>query len=71
VQIESAAAVDQASAIARASGVDVLFVGPTDLTHSMGIPGRFDEPRYGAAIEGVARDCVSCWEGRRDSRSVP
>ncbi len=24
----------------------MLFVGATDLTHSMGIPGRFDDARY-------------------------
>jgi 2-keto-3-deoxy-L-rhamnonate aldolase RhmA len=45
--------VDAAADIAAIDGVDVLFVGPTDLSHSMGIPGRFDEPAFGAALETV------------------
>ncbi len=34
-------------------GVDVLFVGPADLSHSMGMPGRFDEPSFVAALDRV------------------
>jgi 2-keto-3-deoxy-L-rhamnonate aldolase RhmA len=34
-------------------GVDVLFVGPADLSHSMGIPGRFDEPSFVDALRAV------------------
>jgi len=54
VQIESAAAVESAPEMARIDGVDVLFVGPTDLTHALGIPGRIDEPAYDRAIRRVA-----------------
>ncbi|NYT66694.1 HpcH/HpaI aldolase/citrate lyase family protein [Alcaligenaceae bacterium] len=36
VQIESAAAVNAAQAIAEVEGVDALFVGPSDLSTSMG-----------------------------------
>ena len=45
VQIEAAGTVADADAIAALDEVDVLFVGPADLSHSLGIPGRFDEPR--------------------------
>ena len=31
----------------------MLFVGPTDLSHSLGVPGRFDDPGYLAALERV------------------
>lgn len=55
VQIESAAAVDAAEEMARLDGVDVLFVGPTDLTHALGIPGQIDDPLYDNAIRKVAR----------------
>ena len=34
--------------------MDVLFVGPTDLSHSLGVPGRFDDPGYLSAIGHVA-----------------
>jgi 2-keto-3-deoxy-L-rhamnonate aldolase RhmA len=54
VQIESTAALAQAEAMARIDGVDVLFVGPTDLTHALGIPGRVDDPRYEEAVRSVA-----------------
>lgn len=54
VQIESAAAVESAREMAQIDGVDVLFVGPTDLTHALGIPGRIDEPVYDDAIREVA-----------------
>ena len=37
--------------------MDVLFVGPADLSHSMGIPGRFDEPAFVAALDAVVAAC--------------
>lgn len=56
-QVESARAVEHAQAIAAIDGVDVLFVGPADLSHSMGIPGRFDEPAFRAALDAVVAAC--------------
>jgi 4-hydroxy-2-oxoheptanedioate aldolase len=53
IQIESASAVEHAAEIAAIDGVDVLFVGPTDLSHSLGVPGRFDDPRYLDAVQTV------------------
>ena len=53
IQIESPSAVEHAPEIAAIDGVDVLFVGPTDLSHSLGVPGRFDDPGYLAALERV------------------
>jgi 4-hydroxy-2-oxoheptanedioate aldolase len=52
-QVESPAAVEAADAIAALDGVDVLFIGPADLSHSMGIPGQFDAPRFVAALDAV------------------
>ena len=54
IQIESPSAVEHAAEIASIDGVDVLFVGPTDLSHSLGVPGRFDDPVYLDAISHVA-----------------
>ena len=51
IQIESPSAVEHAAEIAAIDGVDVLFVGPADLSHSLGIPGQFDDPRFLAALE--------------------
>ncbi len=53
IQVESPSAVEHAPEIASIDGVDVLFVGPTDLSHSLGVPGRFDDPGYLAALERV------------------
>jgi len=55
LQVESPAAVAAADAIAAIDGVDVLFVGPTDLTHALGIRGQIDHPTYLDAIARVAR----------------
>lgn len=53
-QIETGAAVGAVDAIAAVDGIDVLFVGPSDLSHSLGIPGRFDDPRFGSALASIA-----------------
>ncbi len=57
VQIESAGLIADADAIAALEEVDVLFVGPADLSHSLGIPGRFDEPVYQDALRTVVAAC--------------
>ncbi len=53
IQIETAGAVNALSEIAAEKDCDVLFVGPNDLSQALGVPGRYDEPRYRAAVERV------------------
>ena len=53
VQIESGAAVAAAEEIAAVDGVDVLFVGPRDLSHDLGVPGQVSAPAFVDAIEQV------------------
>ncbi len=53
VQIESVRALEHVEAIARTPSVDVLFVGPRDLTHALGVPGRIDAPEYRDALGRV------------------
>ena len=43
-QIETAAAVEHAAAIARVPGIDGLFVGPSDLSHNLGYPEQLSAP---------------------------
>jgi 4-hydroxy-2-oxoheptanedioate aldolase len=57
VQIESPSAAEAADEIAATDGVDVLFVGPADLSHSLGVPGQFSDERYQAALRGVVAAC--------------
>lgn len=53
VQIESRSALADVEAIAAIDGADVLFVGPADLSHALGVPGRFDDPTYLDALRAV------------------
>ena len=53
VQVESASAVEQVEQIAAIDGVDVLFVGPQDLSHNLGVPGDLQAPAFLAATERV------------------
>jgi 2-keto-3-deoxy-L-rhamnonate aldolase RhmA len=53
IQIENERAVANVDAIAAVPGVDVLFVGPSDLTFSMAIPGQTRDPRYLDALDKV------------------
>jgi 2-dehydro-3-deoxyglucarate aldolase/4-hydroxy-2-oxoheptanedioate aldolase len=53
VQVESASAVEQVDEIAAIDGVDVLFVGPQDLSHNLGVPGDLEAATYLAAVEQV------------------
>ncbi len=53
-QIETPGALADLDAISREDGLDVLFVGPNDLSQALGIPGRFDDPRYEEALRRVA-----------------
>lgn len=52
-QIESPEAVEACEAIAAVDGIDVLFVGPSDLSHAMGCFRHFDDPAFRAAVERV------------------
>lgn len=57
IQIESPSALEAAEAFAATDGVDVLFVGPADLSHSLGIPGQFSNPTYQDALKRVVTAC--------------
>jgi 2-dehydro-3-deoxyglucarate aldolase/4-hydroxy-2-oxoheptanedioate aldolase len=53
VQIETRPALDAVEAIAAVDGVDVLFVGPRDLSHALDVPGQTQAPVYLAALDRV------------------
>jgi 4-hydroxy-2-oxoheptanedioate aldolase len=54
VQIEDVEAVDSVEGIAAVEGVDVLFVGPGDLSISYGIPMQRQHPLMQRALDKVA-----------------
>lgn len=51
VQIETATAVAALPEMLDVAGVDAYFIGPNDLSQSLGYPGRPDEPAVQAAID--------------------
>jgi 2-keto-3-deoxy-L-rhamnonate aldolase RhmA len=57
VQAESPEAIENLEAIADVPGVDSIFVGPFDLSVSLGIPGKLQDPQEVAAIERVVEVC--------------
>ncbi|MFN8373676.1 MAG: aldolase/citrate lyase family protein [Anaerolineae bacterium] len=53
IHIETIEAVDQLPEIVKIDGVDVIFIGPTDLSHSLGVPGQPQHPSVQAAIDRI------------------
>ncbi|MBL9192651.1 MAG: hypothetical protein JNJ82_09845 [Opitutaceae bacterium] len=58
VQIEHIDAVRNIDAILAVPGVDAAFIGPYDLTASMGITARFEHPDYLAAQATILAACA-------------
>ncbi|MCW5978040.1 MAG: hypothetical protein KIT09_08170 [Bryobacteraceae bacterium] len=54
LQIETAEAVRNVEEIAAVDGADVMFIGPLDLSMSLGILGQFDHPAFNEALEATA-----------------
>jgi 2-dehydro-3-deoxyglucarate aldolase/4-hydroxy-2-oxoheptanedioate aldolase len=58
IQIETLQSVEECDAIAAIDGVDLLFIGPVDLSQSLGVTGEFFHPKCIAAIDRVAAACA-------------
>lgn len=59
VMIETPEAVEAADAIAAVDGVDMILIGPSDLTAEMGIHGQYENDHFHSAVESVAAACRS------------
>jgi 4-hydroxy-2-oxoheptanedioate aldolase len=55
LQVEGAEGVRNLDRILEVEGFDVLFVGPYDLSQSVGLPGQVDAPEVIRLIEEIAR----------------
>jgi 2-keto-3-deoxy-L-rhamnonate aldolase RhmA len=53
VQIEHNDALVNLDAILDVRGIDAIIIGPYDLSGSMGIPGKFDEPLFSARVTEI------------------
>jgi 2-keto-3-deoxy-L-rhamnonate aldolase RhmA len=57
VQAESKEALADIGALARVPGVAAVFVGPYDLSASLGISEQFDHPTFREAVDRIALAC--------------
>lgn len=53
IHIETVEAIEQLSRMVAVDEVDVFFIGPTDLSHSLGVPGQPQHPSVQAAMQQI------------------
>lgn len=58
IQIETAEALEQVDQIAAIDGVDLVFLGPADMSQNLGVIGDFMNPKCLAAIDGISAACA-------------
>ena len=55
VQIEDAEALDNLDDIMSTDGIDCIFIGPADLSLSLGVPLQFGSQKYKDAEDAIAK----------------
>ncbi len=53
LQLEGKEAIDNLDEILDVKGFDILFIGPYDLSQSLGIPGQVDDPMVTELMESI------------------
>ena len=53
LQVEARLAMSDLGSILAIKGLDVVFIGPYDLSTSLGLPGQFDHPKVREAISEI------------------
>src|SRR5580692_4825266 len=53
VQVETPASIEALPEIVKVPGIDVVFIGPVDLSNSLGHPGDFEHPDVRAAFDRI------------------
>ena len=53
VQVEETEAVRNLPDILSVEGIDAIFIGPADLSQSMGLTGQFDHPDFCRTVEYI------------------
>ena len=59
IQLEDKEAIDNIDELLKVDDIDVFFIGPSDLSQSMGYPGNPKAPPVAAAIESSFRKMVA------------
>ena len=58
IQIESILGVDAADDILSCEHIDGVMIGPYDISGSLGVPGRLDDPEVTKACNRVIDACI-------------
>jgi 2-dehydro-3-deoxyglucarate aldolase/4-hydroxy-2-oxoheptanedioate aldolase len=58
LQIETLESLEAVDSIAALDGVDVLFIGPADLSVALGIPGQLEHARFREAFDRIKSTAV-------------
>jgi 4-hydroxy-2-oxoheptanedioate aldolase len=59
-QIESREAMTNLPGLLRTGKIDIVFIGPMDLSQSLGVPGLVSHDSVQNAIEDILRTCLEC-----------
>jgi 2-dehydro-3-deoxyglucarate aldolase/4-hydroxy-2-oxoheptanedioate aldolase len=59
LQLETVEAIASLAEIAAVPGVDSIFIGPSDLSASMGLVGQVDHPEVQKALANAAKACAA------------
>lgn len=74
LQIESLKGVENLDDIASVPGLDVICLGPLDLSISLDIPGQFDHPRFIETVQQIVATCrrhnVSCGHVEKEASAL-
>ncbi len=57
LQIEGRQALENIDAIISVPGIDIIFIGPYDLSQSLGIPGQVDHPLIAEKVKEMIAVC--------------
>ena len=57
VQLEGREALDNLDDILGVDGIDILFIGPYDLSQSLGVTGQTQHPEVVATVERITARC--------------
>jgi len=58
LQLEGKEAIDNLDAILEEGGMDVLFIGPYDLSQSIGVPGEVTHPLVAEQMRKIVERCL-------------
>lgn len=57
IGIESVPAVENLERILDVGGIDAVFIGPADISTSMGIPRQYDQPDFDKMLRQIIQSC--------------